>query len=77
MKALPLRSFDFYIIVEVLQEASLTIERAQPGRLRRLLARFEHAHRGRPAVIACFVDELTPGDERMLRTLIAQQEGRG
>ena len=52
----------------------MTIERAQPGRLRRLLARFEHAHRGRPAVIACFVDELTPCDERLLRALIAEHE---
>ncbi|HEY4456671.1 MAG TPA: hypothetical protein VGN81_20335 [Pseudonocardiaceae bacterium] len=55
----------------------MTIERAKPGRLRRLLARFEHAHRGQPAVIACFVDELTPGDERLLRSLIAEQEDRG
>jgi hypothetical protein len=55
----------------------LTIERARPGRLRRLLARVETAQRGREAVIACFVDELTPGDERLLRTLIAKQEARG
>ena len=54
----------------------MTIERAKPGRLRRLLARFGHA-RGRPAVIACFVDELTPGDERLLRALIAEHEVPG
>lgn len=54
----------------------MTIERTKPGPLRRLLARFGHTHRGTPAVLACFVDELTPGDERLLRALIAEQEAR-
>lgn len=40
--------------------------------LRRLLTRFRH---GQTAIFACFLDELTPADERLLRALLATAEG--
>jgi hypothetical protein len=44
--------------------------------LRRLLTRLGYATHRRQTVFACFVDELTPGDERELRALLAAEEER-
>jgi hypothetical protein len=58
----------------------LASDRLQPDpgpprdHIRRLRAWFRHAARGRPAVLACFVDDLTPSDERLLRALLADED---
>lgn len=56
----------------------MAFEHAEPGQPRppRAWAWFRRArHRpARPAVLACFVDELTPSDERLLRALLADED---
>ncbi|HEY4019407.1 MAG TPA: hypothetical protein VGM75_12015 [Pseudonocardiaceae bacterium] len=42
----------------------------------RLRGLFQRATRPRSIVLACFVDDLTPNDERLLRALLADEDGR-
>jgi hypothetical protein len=41
----------------------------------RLRGLFRRATRPRSIVLACFVDDLTPSDERLLRALLADEDG--